>query len=84
MLNPVGYLRNKVKFTIVHHNNGKEEITENTDGMDEEAVEKILEHRASDSGFSRRQPARSDDKAKHEKARTPTEQAQPKMLPMLK
>ena len=42
MLNPVGYLRNKVKFTIVHHNNGKEEITENTDGMDEEAVEKFL------------------------------------------
>ena len=42
ILNPVGYLRNKVKFTIVRHNNTKEEVDENTDEIEEEEVEKYI------------------------------------------
>lgn len=41
LLNPVGYIRNKVKFTIVRHNFEKDKIGESTHEMEEEAVEKL-------------------------------------------
>lgn len=41
LLNPVGYLRDKVKFTIVQHNIEKDKIGESTQEMDTAAVEKL-------------------------------------------
>lgn len=41
LLNPVGYLRDKVKFTIVQHNMEKDKIGESTQEMDTAAVEKL-------------------------------------------
>ena len=42
LLNPVGYLRDKVKFTIVQHNMEKDKIGESTQEMETAAVEKLL------------------------------------------
>lgn len=41
LLNPVGYLRDKVKFTIVQHNMEKDKIGESTQEMETAAVEKL-------------------------------------------
>ena len=41
LLNPVGYLRDKVKFTIVQHNIEKDKIGESTQEMETAAVEKL-------------------------------------------
>lgn len=41
LLNPVGYLRDKVKFTIVQHNIDKDKIGESTQEMETAAVEKL-------------------------------------------
>ncbi|MBF1459939.1 MAG: DNA translocase FtsK [Prevotella pallens] len=41
LLNPVGYLRDKVKFTIVPHNIEKDKIGESTQEMETAAVEKL-------------------------------------------
>lgn len=41
LLNPMGYLRDKVKFTIVQHNIEKDKIGESTQEMETAAVEKL-------------------------------------------
>ena len=41
LLNPVGYSRDKVKFTIVQHNIEKDKIGESTQEMETAAVEKL-------------------------------------------
>lgn len=41
LLNPVGYLRDKVKFTIVQHNIEKDKMGESTQEMETAAVEKL-------------------------------------------
>lgn len=41
LLNPVGYLRDKVKFTIVQHNIEKDKIGESTQEMETATVEKL-------------------------------------------
>ena len=41
LLNPVGYLRDRVKFTIVQHNIEKDKIGESTQEMETAAVEKL-------------------------------------------
>lgn len=51
LLNPVGYLRDKVKFTIVQHNIEKDKIGESTQEMETAAVEKLQNIEAQTVGF---------------------------------